>query len=136
MIEPWSKRVNELGWHIQINMDADQMVAAEDMWMRLPSVIVFDNMGRRPEPIGVRHPAFTVIRRPIDKGRTWMKLSVSSTNPSTYANLTRLAQAYVQAAPERLVWGVIGPTQARRRYAIRLAHSFGTRRVNSPSHSR
>jgi D-galactarolactone isomerase len=29
MIEPLSKRVTELGWHIQINMDPDQIVAAE-----------------------------------------------------------------------------------------------------------
>jgi D-galactarolactone isomerase len=109
MIEPLSRRVNELGWHVQINMDADQMVAAEDMWMRLPSVIVFDHMGRIPQPIGVKHPAFTIIRRLIDKGRTWVKLSVSGTNtgdgPPAYADLTKLAQAYLQAAPERLVWG-------------------------------
>ena len=28
MIEPLSKRVNALGWHVQINMGADQIVAA------------------------------------------------------------------------------------------------------------
>ena len=52
---------------------------------------------------------FGVIRRLVDKGRTWVKLSVSGTNtgdgPPAYADLTKLAQAYLQAAPERLVWG-------------------------------
>src|SRR5580704_8926344 len=54
MIEPLSKRVNELGWHVQINMDADQIVVAQDLWDRLPSVIVFDHMGHVPRPAGLR----------------------------------------------------------------------------------
>jgi predicted TIM-barrel fold metal-dependent hydrolase len=109
MIEPLSRRVNTLGWHVQINMDADQIVAAEDLWARLPSPIVFDHMGHIPQPTGVQHPAFTIIRRLIDKGRTWVKLSVTYDNtkdgPPGYADVTRVAQAYVQAAPERMVWG-------------------------------
>jgi D-galactarolactone isomerase len=109
MIEPLSKRVNALGWHVQINMDADQIVAAEDLWMRLPSAIVFDHMGHIPQPIGMKHPAFTLIRRLVDKGRTWVKLSVTYDNtkdgPPTYADVTKVAKAYVQAAPERMVWG-------------------------------
>ena len=109
MIEPLSRRVNPLGWHVQINMDADQIVAAEDLWARLPSPIVFDHMGHIPQPVGLKHPAFTIIRRLLDKGRTWVKLSVTYDNtkdgPPTYADVTKVAQAYVRSAPERVVWG-------------------------------
>jgi len=109
MIEPLSKRVNALGWHVQINMTADQIVAAKDLWDRLPSAIVFDHMGHIPQPVGLSHPAYSVIRRLVDKGRTWVKLSVTYDNtkdgPPGYADITRVAQAYVKAAPERMVWG-------------------------------
>lgn len=109
MIEPLSKRVNALGWHVQINMTADQIVAAADLWNRLPSAIVFDHMGHVPQPAGLNHPVFGVIRRLVDKGRTWVKLSVSYDStldgPPGYADVTRLAQAWVKTAPERLVWG-------------------------------
>lgn len=109
MIEPLSKRVNELGWHVQIAMDADQIVAAGDLWNRIPSPIVFDHMGYIPEPVGLKHPAFALIRKLIDKGRTWVKLSVIPANtkdgPPTYADVIKVGQAYVQAAPERMVWG-------------------------------
>jgi D-galactarolactone isomerase len=109
MIEPLSKRVNALGWHVQINMRADQIVAAEDLWNRLPSPIVFDSMGNLPPAMGVTHPAFTVMRKLIDKGRTWVKLTFVGTltkdGPPTYADVTKVAQAYVKAAPERMVWG-------------------------------
>ena len=109
MIEPLSKRVNALGWHVQINMTADQIVAAQDLWNRLPSGIVFDHMGHVPQPAGLNHPVFNVIRRLVDKGRTWVKLSVTYDNtkdgPAGYADINKVAQAYVKAAPERMVWG-------------------------------
>ena len=93
MIEPLSKRVNALGWHVQINMDADQIVAAGDLWSRLPTPIVFDHMGHIPEPSGVRHPAYALIRRLVDKGRTWVKLSVTYDNtkdgPPKYDDVTK-----------------------------------------------
>ena len=57
------------------------------------TVIVFDHMGHIPQPLGTKHPAFALIRRLIDKGRTWVKLSVASDNtkdgPPTYADVTR-----------------------------------------------
>jgi D-galactarolactone isomerase len=109
MIEPLSKRVNDLGWHVQIHMRGDQIVAAEDLWPRLPSPIVFDHMGRLPQPDGADYPAFEIIRRLIDKGRTWVKISGAyldtKVGPPTYADATKVAQAYVKAAPERMVWG-------------------------------
>jgi len=109
MIEPLSKRVTALGWHVQINMGPDQIVANEALWNRLPTTIVFDHMGHIPQPAGVSHPVYSVIRRLVDKGRTWVKLSVTYDNtvdgPPGYADITKVAQAYVKAAPERMVWG-------------------------------
>jgi predicted TIM-barrel fold metal-dependent hydrolase len=109
MIEPLSRRVSDLGWHVQIHMRADQIAAAESLWGRLPSTIVFDHMGRLPQPAGVTHPAFGIIRRLIDKGRTWVKLSGAyldtRAGPPGYADATEVARAFVAAAPERMVWG-------------------------------
>src|SRR5450631_121895 len=72
MLEPLSTRVNALGWHVQIHMLADQIVKIEDLLSRLPSPIVFDHLGRIAQPAGTDHPAFGVIRKLIDKGRTWI----------------------------------------------------------------
>jgi D-galactarolactone isomerase len=109
MIEPLSKRVADLGWHVQINMGADRIARLQNLWNRLPSEIVFDHMGHIPQPQGIEHPAYGVIRRLVDKGRTWVKLSVTFDNtkdgPPGYADITRVAQDYVKAAPERMVWG-------------------------------
>jgi D-galactarolactone isomerase len=108
-IETLAKRVNALGWHVQFNVDATQIVAIEDLLNRLAAPIVFDHMGHMPQPAGTGHPAYPIVRRLIDKGRTWVKLSVtydsSKVGPPTYADVNKVGQAYVQAAPERMVWG-------------------------------
>jgi predicted TIM-barrel fold metal-dependent hydrolase len=113
MVEPLSKRVNDLGWHVQIHMLGGQIVQIEDLLQRLPSRIVFDHLGRIPQPAGTVHPAFRVIRKLLDKGNTWVKLSGayqdSKVGPPTYADVNELAQAYVQAAPERMLWGTDWP---------------------------
>jgi predicted TIM-barrel fold metal-dependent hydrolase len=109
MIEPLAKRVADLGWHVQIHMRADQIAGAETLWDRLPATMVFDHMGRLPQPAGTDHPAFAIVRRLIDRGRTWVKLSGAyldtEAGPPSYADATAVARAYVAAAPERMVWG-------------------------------
>jgi predicted TIM-barrel fold metal-dependent hydrolase len=109
MIEPLAKRVAALGWHVQINMTADQIAAAEAIWKRLPAQIVFDHIGQIPGAGGVSHPAYPVVRRLLDAGRAWVKLSVTYNNtkdgPPGYGDAVAVGRALVAAAPERLVWG-------------------------------
>ena len=109
MLEPLSKRVDALGWHVQIHALGDQILQIQDLLQRLPSRIVFDHLARIPQPAGVDHPAFAFVKKLIDRGRTWVKLSSayqdSKVGPPTYADVSKVAQAYVKAAPERMVWG-------------------------------
>jgi D-galactarolactone isomerase len=109
VIEPLAKRIAPLGWHVQINMTADQFLAAGDLWDRLPTPIVIDHMGHIPQPAGIDDPAYNRVRALLDKGRTWVKLSVtydsSNVGPPSYADVNKVGAAYVAAAPERLVWG-------------------------------
>jgi D-galactarolactone isomerase len=109
MVEPLAKRIVDLGWHVQFNLDGDQIVDHADLLTRLPSQIVFDHMGHPTLPAGVEHASFGIMRRLIDKGRTWIKLSGAYANskvgPPSYPEATTIAQAFVKAAPERMVWG-------------------------------
>jgi predicted TIM-barrel fold metal-dependent hydrolase len=90
-------------------MRGDQIVTHADMLGRLPSTLVFDHMGRIPLTDGTSHDAFKVIRKLIDRGKTWVKLSGAyqdtKIGPPSYSDVTPLAQAYAEAAPERMVWG-------------------------------
>jgi predicted TIM-barrel fold metal-dependent hydrolase len=109
MIEPLSRRIADLGWHTQIHMSADQIVEAASILDQLPCPIVYDHMGRLPPRQGESHPAFAVISRHLQAGKAWVKLSGAYLNteigPPDYPDATRIAQAFVKVAPERLVWG-------------------------------
>ena len=108
MIEPLSRRVNDLGWHIQIHMKGEQIAGIEDLLLRVPSPIVFDHLGRLAQPNALDNPGFKTISKLIDKGRTWVKLSGAyqdtKVGPPTYADTVAVAHAYIKAAPERMVW--------------------------------
>lgn len=108
MIEPLAKRISQLGWHVQLHMSGDQIVETAAMLNRLPCPIVFDHMGRLPPKQGPDHPAFAVIVDLVGKGRAWVKLAGAYLNTEQgppYVDATRIAQAFVAQAPERLVWG-------------------------------
>lgn len=109
MVEPLARRIADLGWHVQVHMSADQIVAHSPMLRRLPCALVFDHMGRLPPAVGPDHPAFQVIAERVEAGRAWVKLSGAYLNtlsgPPAYADATRIATAYVRLAPERVVWG-------------------------------
>jgi D-galactarolactone isomerase len=104
MIEPLAQRVAPLGWHVQIHWRADQIVSGAELLQRLPGTTVFDHLGRLTQGTD---PAFAIIRRMLDGGRTWMKLSGAYMmgKPPAYAEACAVARAYVAAAPERMVWG-------------------------------
>jgi D-galactarolactone isomerase len=122
MLEPLSRRVHALGWHCQVHMLGDQIAEAAAMFERLPSRIVFDHLGRIPMERGVDHPAYGVIRRLMDRGNTWVKLSGAymdskAGEAGNYADTVPVARGYAQGAPERCVWASDWPhvTQGERK---------------------
>ena len=109
MIEPLAHRAHRLGWHVQLHLRAEQIVLMADLIERLPGTIVFDHMARLPQPQGPRHPAFGIVKRLVDKGSTWVKLSgpylETQVGPPRYADVRAVARALLEHAPERCVWG-------------------------------
>ena len=109
MIEPLAKRAADIGWHLQFNIDGEQVVELAGLLRRLPSQIVFDHMAHPPLPAGINHPSHAIVRGLLDQGRAWVKISGayinSNAGPPSYPEALTIAQSFVKAAPERLVWG-------------------------------
>jgi predicted TIM-barrel fold metal-dependent hydrolase len=98
-------------------MTGEQIAVHEGAIRALPTKVVIDHLGRIPEPGGIHHPGFTAVRRLLDGGRIWVKLTEpyedSKLGPP-YADTGEVARAYVQAAPERLLWGTDWPHPTQR----------------------
>ena len=113
MIEPLARRIAPLGWHVEVNVWAADLPPLLPVLARLPTPVVLDRFGHIPEPEGPDHPLFEQIRRLVDSGNTWVKLvapyDASKTGPPRYADSGALARAYINAMPERVVWGTNWP---------------------------
>jgi predicted TIM-barrel fold metal-dependent hydrolase len=109
MVEPLAKRIADLGWHVQLNVEGAMIDDMAPLLRRLPAPMVFDHLAHPPVAAGVDHSSHKIVRELIDKGRAWVKLSGAYSNskigPPAYPEATKVAQAFVKAAPERLVWG-------------------------------
>jgi predicted TIM-barrel fold metal-dependent hydrolase len=110
MIEPLSKRIASLGWHIQINASPEQIVAAMPLWNRIPVPVVFDHLGHVSTPA---EPVFVAICKLLEKRKGWVKLSGvyldSKAGPPGYRDRAAVTKAYIKQVPDRLVWGTDWP---------------------------
>ncbi|GLS44287.1 2-pyrone-4,6-dicarboxylate hydrolase [Methylobacterium brachythecii] len=109
MLEPLSKRVDALGWHCQVNMPGEKIVAAADTFLKIRGKLVFDHLAHCPQPAGIESETFKLIRRLLDQGNTWVKLTGlyndTKIGPPSYSDSVTVARAFAQAAPNRVVWG-------------------------------
>jgi D-galactarolactone isomerase len=109
MIEPVAAKIAQFGWHAQLHMRGDQLVAIAERVARLPCTIVIDHMGRMPQPEGIDHPAFDVVKRLLDSGRAWVKISGAyldtKVGPPEYPDIAHVARALIRHSPDRCVWG-------------------------------
>lgn len=108
-LEAMARKVEPLGWHLQIYATDDQILELEPVLRRLPTSLVVNHLSRLPPAQGVSHPAYAAVRRLLDGGRTCMKLSGAFLNtasgPPAYAEATMVAKSYAMAAPDRMIWG-------------------------------
>lgn len=110
MLTTLARKVARLeGWHIQVFMHPEQIAALAGVLAALPVPLVVDHLGRIDPAEGPAAAAYGALRRLLDGGNTWVKLSGaymrSTVHGPSYADTLPLGRALVQAAPERLVWG-------------------------------
>jgi D-galactarolactone isomerase len=101
-------RVHPFGWHANLQLDGRELLQHEAQIRRLPGRFVIDHVGKFLEPVAPDHPAFSILKKLLDTGRCWVKLSApyetSKTGAPKYEDVSRLARELVKHAPERMLW--------------------------------
>jgi predicted TIM-barrel fold metal-dependent hydrolase len=104
-----ARRIEPLGWHVQVFMLGEQIVDLCDVLRTLPVPLVIDHLGRVAPPTGIEDPAFMAVIELLERGNTWIKLSGvymdSIAGSPGYGDIAPIAAAYIEAVPERVVWG-------------------------------
>lgn len=107
-METLAAKIQDMGWHLQLLLDARQLPDLMPRLQRLRLPVVVDHMGHMPVELGTKHSGFQALKHLLVNHGWWTKLSGAyriSEAPAPYSNVTEWAQELIDAAPDRLVWG-------------------------------
>ncbi|WP_158215291.1 amidohydrolase family protein [Candidimonas nitroreducens] len=108
-------RAADRGWHVQMvgERNKEVLVDWEDVLKQLAAPVVIDHFGYAPQPEGERSATMDVIRRLLDTGNAYVKLSAvyiqSKAGYPNYADVNEMAIELVSQAPDRMLWGTDWP---------------------------
>jgi 2-pyrone-4,6-dicarboxylate lactonase len=105
-------RLAAIGWHLQIHMEAELIAELAPALHRSPVPVVIDHMGRVDASLGLDQPNFHALLRLLDDRNVWVKVSgadrITRRGPP-YADAVPFARKLVDAAGDRVVWGLDWP---------------------------
>jgi 2-pyrone-4,6-dicarboxylate lactonase len=117
-LEKLAPRVEEMGWNMQFLMDARQLPELMPRMRALPCTCVIDHMGHMPMPISLDDPGTQALFSLVKDNGFWVKLSGAyrmSEHYPEFSDVTPLAKALINIAPDRMVWGSDWPHVAIKR---------------------
>lgn len=98
----------EVGWHIELHVDGAAVYQLPSLVEHSPVPVVLDHFGRIRAATRHEQADLDVLKRLLDSGRAWIKLSASyrlADHGAGPADIGRVARALVRANPARLLWG-------------------------------
>jgi 2-pyrone-4,6-dicarboxylate lactonase len=109
-----AKRIAELGWHIVVYFEAQELADLIPFLNALPTIVVVDHMGRPDLAKGVDDPDFRrFVELMAANPRIWSKVTgperLSLTGPPSYDDFVPFARMLVRAFPDRVLWGTDWP---------------------------
>ncbi len=108
-LEPLATRIQEVGWHCNLQLDGHELAERADLIARLPGQVIIDHLGMFGRPVRGDHPSVLALLRLLNNGRVWVKLSApyagGGMGEPPYLAAGTLARILVRHAPERLMWG-------------------------------
>lgn len=108
-LAPTAAAIADRGWHIQLQLDGNELAARAAALSSLPTPLVIDHIGRfMPPPSTLDTPSITALCDLLDAGHTWIKLSApyesTAATPPSHPEVLPLVDRLVRGWPERLVW--------------------------------
>ncbi len=106
------RRIAPLGWHLQVHLDAQDILTYRDFLLGLGMPFIIDHMGRVVARNGLDQQPFRLLLDLMKDERVWTKVSgferVSSTG-KPFHDAMPYALALFAAAPDRVLWGTDYP---------------------------
>ena len=100
------RKIKPFGWHVEFLMHVDEFPDLDRQLANFPVDVVFGHLGYVKAAAGISLPGFKALLRLMRDGKAWVKLTAPYRLTTDAAPF---AQALVDAAPQRLVWGTDWP---------------------------
>jgi 2-pyrone-4,6-dicarboxylate lactonase len=101
-----------LGWHLDLYFEAEDLIEYAGRLPELGVPIVIDHMARIKTAGSLAQPAFQILLALLRNEDIWVKISCAERLSSTgqpYTDVVPFAQAVIEAAPDRVLWGTDWP---------------------------
>jgi predicted TIM-barrel fold metal-dependent hydrolase len=100
-------RMRELGWYAKVQPGPDGILDSVELFEDVDIPLVIDHMGR---PVGETADGPTVrkVVELLQRGNVWVMLSNGHKLSRTgypWDDVMSIARAYIEAAPDRVIWG-------------------------------
>ena len=100
------------GWHIALHVTGRDMVDHFGFIASIALPVIIDHIGRVDVNEGPNGQGFVALRRLLDTGKVWVKLSGTdraSNQAPPFRDAVALARILAQHAPDRVLWGTDWP---------------------------
>jgi predicted TIM-barrel fold metal-dependent hydrolase len=101
-------RVRELGWHIRLHVGRNDVLEHSELFLSIKNIaVVIDHLGHADTSLGPNQPAVQWMLDRIRHDGWWMMVSNGnrlSPMDSGWDDAVPIAKAFIEAAPERIVW--------------------------------
>ena len=111
-VQRFAEMIAPLGWHLVLYLEAGDVTENADALGSLPVPVVIDHMARIGVDQGIDQGPFQRLIELLKAVDIWVKIScaerLSRTGPP-YDDVVPFAQALVEVAPDRILWGTDWP---------------------------
>jgi predicted TIM-barrel fold metal-dependent hydrolase len=101
-------RVKELGWYVKVQPEPEGIAASIARYERLRMPVIIDHMGRPDPARGASDPSLRKVVELLGRGNVWVMLSLTEKTSKAgppWDDVLPIARAYIEAAPDRVIWG-------------------------------
>ena len=108
-----AERIDGLNWHLEFLFPGQDILDLMPIFTSLKVPMSIGHFAYQPATAGVEAPGFQSLLELMREGNTWMKISganrVSQTDLPPYDDVKPMAQALIEVAPDRIMWGTDWP---------------------------
>ncbi|MBT5941935.1 MAG: amidohydrolase family protein [Rhodospirillaceae bacterium] len=109
----FAERLKPFGWHLELLIHVHEFPDLRETLGQLPVDISVGHLGYMKTSAGIGHPGFQDFLNLLRDGHCWVKLTgtyrITTLDQTPYLDVTPIAQALIDANPDRLIWGTDWP---------------------------